>query len=61
MLERSLHRKGRHRAMEPLSGNTADPSWSDPVSTKLERIATLARQGSFFGVESGTDPGEPMA
>jgi group II intron reverse transcriptase/maturase len=30
--------------MEPLEGNTADPSWSDPVSTKLERIATLARQ-----------------
>ena len=30
--------------MEPLGGNTADPSWSDPVSTKLERIATLAKQ-----------------
>jgi group II intron reverse transcriptase/maturase len=30
--------------MEPLEGNAADPSWSDPVSTKLERIATLARQ-----------------
>lgn len=30
--------------MEPLEGNTADPSRSDAVSTKLERIATLARQ-----------------
>ena len=44
MLDGSLHRKGRHRAMEPLTGNTADPSRSDPVSTKLERIATLAKQ-----------------
>lgn len=30
--------------MEPLSGNTADALPSDPVSTKLERIATLAKQ-----------------
>ena len=30
--------------MEPLTGNTADPSKSDTVSTKLERIATLAKQ-----------------
>ena len=30
--------------MEPLPGNTADASTSDPVSTKLERIATLAEQ-----------------
>lgn len=42
MLDRSLHREGGHRAMEPLEGNTADPSRSDPVFTKLERIATLA-------------------
>jgi hypothetical protein len=28
--------------MEPLPGNTADASSSDLVSTKLERIATLA-------------------
>lgn len=30
--------------MEPLSGNAADASTSDPVSTKLERIAALAKQ-----------------
>lgn len=30
--------------MEPLPGNTADPPTSDPVSTQLERIATLAEQ-----------------
>ena len=30
--------------MDPLRGNTADPLTSDPVSTKLERIATLAEQ-----------------
>jgi group II intron reverse transcriptase/maturase len=30
--------------MEPLPGNTADTPLSDPVSTKLERIATLAEQ-----------------
>jgi group II intron reverse transcriptase/maturase len=30
--------------MEPLSGNTPDAPPSDPVSTKLERIATLAKQ-----------------
>jgi group II intron reverse transcriptase/maturase len=30
--------------MEPLPGNTADASPSDPVSTKLERIAALAEQ-----------------
>lgn len=30
--------------MEPLQGNAADTSQSDPVSTKLERIATLAEQ-----------------
>lgn len=44
MLDRSLHRKGRHRVMEPLPGNTADTPTSDTVSTKLERIATLAKQ-----------------
>ena len=30
--------------MESLQGNAADTSKSDPVSTKLERIATLAEQ-----------------
>ena len=30
--------------MELLPGNTTDPLTSDPVSTKLERIATLAEQ-----------------
>ena len=30
--------------MEPLPGNTADAPTSDPVSTKLGRIATLAEQ-----------------
>ena len=30
--------------MEPPPGNTADTPMSDPVSTKLERIATLAEQ-----------------
>lgn len=30
--------------MDPLSGNTADASTSDLVSTKLERIAALAKQ-----------------
>jgi group II intron reverse transcriptase/maturase len=30
--------------MEPLAGNTADPSRSEIVSTKQERIATLAKE-----------------
>jgi RNA-directed DNA polymerase len=30
--------------MDPLPGNTADALTSDPVSTKLERIATLAKR-----------------
>lgn len=44
MLDRSLHREGRHRVTDPLPGNAADASTSDPVSTKLERIAALAAQ-----------------
>jgi RNA-directed DNA polymerase len=44
MLDRSLHRKGRHQVTEPLSGNTPDTPLSENVSTKLERIATLAKQ-----------------
>lgn len=32
--------------MEPLAGNTADPPWSEIVSTKQERIATLAKEDS---------------
>ncbi len=44
MLDRSLHREGRHRVRESLQGNTADAPTSDPVSTQLERIATLAKQ-----------------
>ena len=30
--------------MEPLPGNAADASSSDPVSTKLKRMATLVEQ-----------------
>lgn len=38
--------------MEPLKGNTAGASDLDPVSTKRERIATLAKQSPSMAFTS---------
>lgn len=37
-------REGEHRVTEPLEGQAAETPVSDPVSTKLQRIAELARE-----------------
>jgi RNA-directed DNA polymerase len=52
MLDRSLHREGGHRVMDPLEGNTADSPKSDNVSTKQERIAALAKQMPHVALRS---------
>ena len=39
-------REGKHRATEPLKGKTAGTPVSGLVSTKLQRIAELARYPS---------------
>ena len=40
----TLRSKGQHRVMEPLEGKMAEPQTSVDVSTKLERVAKLARE-----------------
>src|ERR1700730_8307105 len=44
--------KGRHRVMEPLEGKMAEPQSSVDVSTKLERIAKLAREAPEMAFRS---------
>lgn len=40
----TLRREGEHRVTEPLEGQATGTPVSDPVSTKLQRIAELARE-----------------
>ena len=44
--------KGRHRDTEPLEGKMAEPQSSVDISTKLERIAKLAREAPDMAFRS---------
>ncbi len=44
--------KGRHRMTEPLEGTMTEPQTSESISTKLERIAKLAKQASEMAFRS---------
>src|SRR5579863_8978350 len=44
--------EGRHRVMEPLEGKMAEPQSSVDVSTKLERVAKLAREAPDMAFRS---------
>jgi len=45
----TLRREGEHRATGPLEGQAAETPFSDTVSTKLQRIAELAREAPERG------------
>ena len=44
--------KGRHRMTEPLEGTMTEPQTSESISTKLERIAKLAKQAPEMAFRS---------
>ena len=48
----TLRSKGRHRMTEPLEGTMTEPLTSENISTKLERIAKLAKQAPEMAFRS---------